>query len=212
MMKLYFSPLACSLASRITLYEIGADATFGQVDSKTKLSDGDEDFLRVNALGLVPALVTETGHVVTENAAVLQYLAREYPNAKLAPKDSLGTSRLQQWLCFIGTELHKSIFAPLLDSTASPDVKAYALRNVDARFGWLDAQLQNRSTLLDDFSIADAYLFAVLNWAAVTPIDLKRWPAIREYHDGLRARPSVARAFAEELELYRRELIAAKAS
>ena len=206
MMKLYFSPLACSLASRITLYEAGVEAIFSQVDSKTKLTASGEDFRQVTALGLVPALVTETGDVIVENAAVLQYLARKFPSAGLAPEDALGTTRLQQWLCFIGTELHKGIYVTLLDPNASAEVKAYALRHVDARFGWLEAQLRGRSTLLDRFSIADAYLFAVLNWSAVTPVDLKRWPAIQAYHEGLRARPSVARAFAEEFELYRAEL------
>ncbi|MES1177415.1 MAG: glutathione binding-like protein, partial [Myxococcales bacterium] len=110
------------------------------------------------------------------------------------------------------TELHKGIYVTLLDPNASAEIKAYALRHVDARFGWLDAQLQGRTTLLDEFSIADAYLFAVLNWSAVTPVDLERWPAVHAYHEGLRTRPSVARAFAEELELYRRELLEAKAS
>jgi glutathione S-transferase len=206
MMKLYFSPLSCSLATRITLYEVGADATFSQVNGKTKLTDSGEDFRQVTGLGLVPALVTDTGDVITENAAVLQYLARQFPNAQLAPRDSLGTTRLQQWLCFIGTELHKGIYVTLLDPNASAEIKAYALRHVDARFGWLEAQLRGRSTLLDEFSIADAYLFTVLNWSIVSPIELERWPAIQAYHQGLRARPSVARAFAEELELYRREL------
>ena len=212
MMKVYFSPLACSLASRITLYEIGAEAAFCQVNGKTKLTESGEDFRRVTGLGLVPALVTETGEVVTENAAVLQYLARKFPSAKLAPEDAPGTTRLQQWLCFIGTELHKGIYVALLDPNASAEVKTYAMRHVDARFGWLEAQLRGRSTLLDRFSIADAYLFAVLNWSTVTPIELERWPAIHAYQEGLKTRPSVARAFAEELELYRRELLEAKAS
>ena len=100
----------------------------------------------------------------------------------------------------------------MLDRSASEEVKAYALRKVDARFGWLAQELAGRSFLLDRFSIADAYLFAVLNWSMVAPIDLKRWPAIAAYHDGLRARPSVGRAFAEELELFRREQLEAKAS
>jgi glutathione S-transferase len=212
MIKLYFSPLACSLASRIVLYEAGADATFSQVDPKTKRTSTGEDFWQVNSLGLVPTLLTASGDVLSENAAVLQYLARQFPNAQLAPEDDLGTSRLQQWLCFIGTELHKAIYLPLLDRTAPEEVKAYALRKVDARFGWLARELQGRSYLLDRFSIADAYLFAVLNWSMVAPVDLERWPAIAAYHNGLRERPSVGRALAEELELYRREQLEAKAS
>lgn len=207
-MKLYFSPLACSLATRIALYEAGADASFVQVDGKTKLTQDGRDFRTVNSLGLVPTLQTDAGDVLSENAAVLQYVARAYPQARLAPEDAFGTSRLQQWLCFIGTELHKTVYVPLLDPNAHDEVKAYALRKVDVRFDWLERQLEGCSFLLDGFSIADAYLFAVLNWSMVTPVELKRWPAVHAYHERLRERPSVARAFAEELELYRLELAA----
>ncbi|HEY3254242.1 MAG TPA: glutathione binding-like protein [Polyangiaceae bacterium] len=208
MMKLYFSPLACSLATRIALYEAGAQASFVQVDGRTKLTRDGRDFRTVTRLGLVPTLETDAGDVLSENAAVLQYVARSYPAARLAPEDALGTSRLQQWLCFIGTELHKTVYVPLLDPNAHEEVKAYALRKVDLRFDWLQQQLEGRKFLLDAFSIADAYLFAVLNWSTVVPVQLERWPAVRAYHQGLRERPSVARAFAEELELYREELAA----
>ena len=210
-MKLYFLPLSCSLATRIALYEAGAEACFVQVDGKTKATDDGRDFRSVTSLGLVPTLETDAGDVLNENAAVLQYLARTYPAARLAPEDALGTSRLQQWLCFIGTELHKSVYGPLLDPNAHAEVKAYALRKVDLRFDWLQQKLEGRRFLLDAFSVADAYLFAVLNWSTVVPVPLERWPAVHSYHRGLRDRPSVARAFAEELELYRKELAASSA-
>jgi len=208
MMKLYFSPLSCSLATRIALYEARGRASFVQVDAKTKLTQDGADFRAVNRLGLVPTLQTEMGDVISENAAVLQYVARTYPAAQLAPADALGTARLQQWLCFIGTELHKTVYMPLLDPTAHEEVKAYALRKADLRFDWLQQALEGRSFLLEAFSIADAYLFAVLNWSTVVPVPLERWPAVHAYHRGLRERPSIARAFAEELELYREELAA----
>jgi glutathione S-transferase len=207
-MKLYFSPLSCSLASRIALYEAGAEANFVQVDSRTKSTSDGRDFRTVTRLGLVPTLETDAGDVLTENAAVLQYLARTYPAARLAPEDALGTARLQQWLCFIGTELHRAVYAPLLDPKAHYEVKAYALAKVDLRFAWLQQQLEGRRFVLDGFSVADAYLFAVLNWSTVVPVPLERWPAVHAYHRGLRERPSVARAFAEELALYREELAA----
>ncbi len=205
MIELYFSPLACSLASRIALYEAGADARFIRVDGKTKRTDTGQSFIEVTSLGLVPTLLDGDERVL-ENAAVLQYVARRFPAAELAPRDEHGTAQLQQWLCFIGTELHKAIFAPLLDKTAHEEVKAYALRKVESRFGWLEQHLTGRTYLLDAFSIADAYLFAVLNWSLVTPIELKHWPAVHTYHERLNTRPTVARAFAEELALYRREL------
>src|SRR3954447_6333214 len=100
MIKLYFSPLACSLATRIALYEAGAEACFVQVDGQSKLTSDGRDFRSVTSLGLVPTLETDGGDVLSENAAVLQYVARTYPGARLAPEDALGTSRLQQWLCF----------------------------------------------------------------------------------------------------------------
>lgn len=205
-MILYFSALACSLATRIALYEAGADARFVEIDAKTKLTEQGEDFRTKNALGLVPTIELDSGELLSENAAVLQYVARHYPEAKLAPVDERGLQKLQQWLCFIGTELHKGIYIPLLDRTAHEEVKAYALRKVDSRFGWLDAQLTEQQFLLGNFSVADAYLFAVLNWSMVAPVALERWPALTRYQARLRERPSVARAFSEELALYRREI------
>lgn len=201
-MELYFSPLSCSLATRIALYEAGAPATFTEVDPKTKRTASDADYRAIYPLGLVPALRIGDGPLLTENAAVLQYVADQYPAANLAPRDGIGRSRLQQWLCFTGTELHKGLFVPLLDATAADAVKTYALAKGAARLDFLQAQLQGREFLLDRFSVADAYLVTILNWTAVTPVDLKRWPAIAAYAARLRERPSVARAIAEERALY----------
>lgn len=204
-MKLYFHPLACALATRIALYEAGADAQFVQVDSKTKLTLAGADFRRVNPLGMVPALELDSGDVICENAAVLQYVARRFPDARLAPTDDLGQARLQQLLCFIGTELHKLIYVPIMDPAAPASAKEYALGKAALRFGWLEAQLSGRRYLLEDFSIADAYLLAVLNWTIVTPLELEPYPAIQAFRKRMLERPSVARAFQEELALYREE-------
>jgi len=205
-MKLYFSPLACSLATRIALYEAGADAEYVQVDSKTKQTETGADYRQIHALGLVPALVLEDGQLVAENAAVLQYVAERFKDAHLAPRDVLGRARLQQILCFIGTELHKALYVPLLDPSAPPAVKAYALAKEESRLTWLSAQLSGRQFLLEQFSVADAYLFAVLNWSQVAPVKLAAFAPLLEFMDRMRARPAVARALAEETELYRREL------
>jgi glutathione S-transferase len=205
-MKLYFSPLACSLATRIALYEAGADVTFVEVDPRTKKTESGQDFRAIHALGLVPVLETDDGQIFTENAAVLQLVAERFPRAELAPRDPQGRTRLQQWLSFIGSELHKALFVPLLDKLALAEAKTYALSKADSRLGWVAAELGDREFLLERFSVADAYLYAVLNWSAVTPVDLGRWPAIRAYHARLFERPSIARAFSEEQELYVREL------
>ncbi|HKP58155.1 MAG TPA: glutathione binding-like protein [Polyangiales bacterium] len=202
-MELYFSPLACSLATRITLYEASADATYTEVDPKTKRTSTGQDFYELNPLGLVPTLRTDEGELLTENAAILQYVADRHPAAGLAPHDGLDRVRLQQWLCFIGTELHKPLFVPLLDDKAPQGAKDYALTKGKAKLDLLQRHLQDREWLLDSFSVADAYLCAILNWTAVTPVKLADWPAVAAYHARLHARPHVARAFGEELTLYK---------
>jgi glutathione S-transferase len=204
-MKLYFSPLACSLAARIALYEAGAHASFERIDAETKLTASGRDFRQIHGLGLVPVLELPNGEVLSENAAVLQYVARTHPEAQLAPTDPLGLARLQQWLCFIGTELHKGLFMPLLSKHAGPDAKSFALGVAESRLSWVARHLQDREFLLERFTVADAYLFAILNWTMATPVDLKPWPALLEYQARLRARPHVERAFTEELALYRAE-------
>ena len=118
-MDLYFSPLACSLATRIALYEAGAEANYLEVDAQTKIVQNDgSDFRNVNPLGLVPTLRTDDGLVLTENAAILQYVADRFPQAGIATGPGIERSRLHQWLCFIGTELHKGLFVPVLDKKA----------------------------------------------------------------------------------------------
>jgi glutathione S-transferase len=204
-MKLYFSPLACSLATRIALYEAGAAVEMVEVDSKSKRTADGRDFLDIHPLGLVPALELDSGKLLTENAAVLQYVARAFPAARLAPVDPSGVEDLQQWLCFIGTELHKAVFTPLLVQQAGPDAKTYALGLAASRLRHLQRRLAEREHLLEHFSVADAYLFTILGWSQATPLHLESWPVLAAYRARLLERPAVARALSEELELYRRE-------
>lgn len=204
-MELYFSPLACSMSSRITLYEAGASAQLIEVDPKTKRTLDGADFLAVNPLGLVPVLRTDTGDLLTENAAILQYIADRFPAAALAPSAGLGRSRLQQWLSFVGTELHKALFAPLFDPKLAEVAKARVLEKGESRLAHVDRHLAGRDFLLDGFTVADAYLFTVLNWNIATPVDLGRWPAVRDYYTRLKTRPSIARALSEEHALYAAE-------
>ncbi len=211
-MDLYYSPLACSMASRIALYEADAPAHFIEVDPKTKRTLQGADFFAVNPLGLVPAIRTDDGEVLTENAAVLQYVADHVPGAALAPKDGMARSRLHQWLCFIGTELHKGLFVPLFDPKMPEEAKALTLKKGDSRLAYLDSYLEGREFLLDRFSVADAYLFTVLNWKIATPVDLSKWPAVQDYYSRLKQRPSIARALAEEHALYAAEQARYKAA
>jgi glutathione S-transferase len=204
-MNLYFAPMACSLATRIALYEAKADAEFVHVNLKSKrLADGSS-YLDIAPLGQVPMIRTADGTFITENSAILQYVADAYPDASLAPRTANERARLQQWLGFIGTELHKIIFQPLLETQASSEVKAYARTKIPLRFGHLQSHLEKHDYLLNEFSVADAYLLAVLNWTAVTDIDLKQWPAVAAYRERLLGRPSVAKAVGEEWALFREE-------
>jgi glutathione S-transferase len=211
-MDVYFSPLACSMASRIALYEAGAPARYIEVDPKTKRTLDGEDFFAVNPLGLVPTIRTEDGEVLTENAAILQYIADRFPASGLAPRDGRARSRLHQWLCFVGTELHKALFVPLFDKKMPDEAKALTLQKGDSRLAYLDRYLHGREFVLDRFSVADAYLFTVLNWKIATPVDLKKWPAVQDYYDRLRNRPSITRALSEEHALYAEELKRHKAA
>ena len=205
-MELYFSPMACSLASRIVAYEASADLRFIEVDPKTKKTLDGENYLDIYPLGLVPALRLDDGSLLTENAAVLQYLAARFPSANLTPAGGIEHARLQQWLCFIGTELHKAMFIPLFDKKAPEGTKQHTLAKSRSRLDFLNDYLTGRDFLLSHFSVADAYLCTVLNWTKPTQVELASWPAIKEYHRRIAARPSVAKAISEEYALYETEL------
>src|SRR5215472_13696093 len=137
-MDLYFSPMACSLASRIALYEAASEARYIEVDPKTKRTLDGADYLKIYPLGLVPLLRLDDGSLLAENAAILQYIAGRYPHARLAPDDDVERARLQQWLCFIGTELHKALFIPLFDQKAPDGTRAHALSKAQSRLRYLD--------------------------------------------------------------------------
>ncbi|MBI3799033.1 MAG: glutathione S-transferase C-terminal domain-containing protein [Deltaproteobacteria bacterium] len=201
-MELYFSPLACSMATRIAFYEVGIEGKFISVDTKSKrLADGS-DFLAVNAMGQVPVLRTDTGELLTENPVVLQYVADQNPQSGLAPQSGMARYRLQQWLNFITSELHKVVFIPLLDPSRPQEAKIHAREKAERAFSYLNNHLDGKDYLLDGFTVADAYLITVLNWAKFTGVDLARWPALKAYTNRLYERPSVAKALTEELALF----------
>ena len=211
-MELYFAPLACSMATRIALYEAGGSARFIEVDNKAKrLVDGG-DFLAINPLGYVPVIRTDDGELLTENSAILQHVAARFPEAGLAPANGIERSRLQAWLCFIGTELHKGLFTPLLDRKAPEAAKQYAISKYASRLDYLNTYLDGREFLLDRFGVADAYLTTVLNWSRATTIDLERWPTVKDYFDRMRRRPAIARAMSEEGALFMQEQARHKAA
>jgi glutathione S-transferase len=210
---LYFSPMACSLASRISLYEAGAqDVQFVEVDPKTKRTMAGANYFDVYSLGLVPYLRLDDGSAVSENAAILQYIASRYPDSELAPKNERERAQLQQWLCFIGTELHKGMFIPLFDKNAPEGTREHTLKKYESRWKYLNNHLAGRQYLLDRFTVADAYLYTILNWTVPTQVDLTPYPAIKSYYASLQTRPSVVKAFSEEMALYKAELARNKAA
>ncbi len=200
-MKLYFRPFACSMSSRIALYEAGLEAEIVEVDKETRRAADGVDFLTIHPLGMVPALVLPDGAVLTENPAILQHIASHAPAGLLAPTDETGRMRLREWLSFIGSELHQG-YVPLLDKAAPAEAKAYAQKKLEPRLAHVAAHLANRPFLLGELSVADPYLFAILNWTQVTPIKLAQWPALTAFMARMLDRPAVQRAFAEERERY----------
>lgn len=205
-MDLYFSPLACSLASRIALYEAGTEARFIEVDPKSKRTHDGADYREIYPLGLVPLLRLDDGSLLSENAAILQYIAALHPQAELVADDATARARLQQWLSFIGTELHKGLFIPLFDQKAPEGTRSHVLKKQESRLKYLNDYLGGRDFLLGRFTVADAYLYTVLNWTTATSVDLAPFAAIQQYHRRLQKQPSIAKAFQEELALYKAEL------
>lgn len=197
-MDIYFLPMACSLATRIAFHEIGEDANFVEVDIATKrlLSSGD-DYRAIHPLGLVPVLRTDDGAQISENLAVLRYVAQR---GDLWPAEQeIG---LLQWLSFTATELHAGLFAPQFDAKASDEVKAYARRRAKPRLDYLQGHLEGRDYLLDTFTVADAFLVTILNFSRGCALDLSPWPDVLRYYQQLAKRPSVAAAMEVELPLY----------
>jgi glutathione S-transferase len=204
-MDLYFSPMACSMASRIAVHEAGAQARFLKVDTKARpkrVEDGAV-FVDINPMGQVPVLRTDDGELIVENAVILQYIADRFPAAGLIPAEGADRRKVQSWLSFIGSELHIGAFTVLLNPKAPEGAKAFARERLAERLAFLDAHLKNREFLQGKFSVADAYLFVMLTWARYLSIDFEPYPALAAYRDRLQARPSVARAFGEEFTLFK---------
>jgi glutathione S-transferase len=200
--KLYFSPMACSMASRILFYEVGAAAEFVRVDPKTKKLPDGSDYLALNPMGMVPMLVDDDGWQLLENTAILPWIASRHAESGLQPSDPRAAAKVQQWLGFINSELHKAVFIALLSPTADNVIKEDARRLAQRRMDVLDAHLSKSRYLVDSFSAADAYLATVLSWAPHCGIDLARWPHVEKYWTHIAQRPSVDRALKEEWTLY----------
>ena len=198
-MKLYYSPGAWSLSPHIAMHEAGL--TFEAIMAPTKthtLPDGS-DYYAVNPLGYVPYLTLDDGRSLHEGPAIVQYIADQAPAKNLAPAHgTYERYKLQEWLTFIGTELHKT-FSPLFVPTTHPDTKASALERLQGRLKWVDGELDGKQYLMDDqFTVADGYLFTVTNWAQYVGLDLTPYPNLLAYRSRVGARPAVIAAMKAE--------------
>jgi glutathione S-transferase len=200
-MKLYYSPGACSLSPHIVLREAGLPFDLVKVDTKTKKTEAGEDFSAINPKGYVPVVELDNGERLTEGPAIVQYLADQVPQKKLAPANgTFERARLQEWLNFITSELHKG-FGPLFTPTTPEDYKPQLKDKLVTRLAFVDESLGKAKKpwlLGDTFSVADAYLFTVANWAGFVGLDIKNLGKLGDYQGRVRARPAVAAALRAE--------------
>lgn len=198
-MKLYYSPAACSLASHIALREVGQPFDLVLASTKShKLQDGT-DFHTINPKGYVPVLELDTGERLSEGPAILQYIADQAPEQQLAPPHgSMARYRLQEWLNFIATELHKG-FAPLFNAAMPVEAKQLARTKLLERLAWVDQQLGGKTFLLGDhFSVADAYLFTVATWGKYVKLDIAPLANLSAFVARVASRPAVQQALKAE--------------
>ncbi len=198
-MKLYYSPGACSLSPHIALQEAGLAYTPVLASTKShKLQDGT-DYYTINALGYVPVLVLDNGERLREGPAIVQYIADQVPDKQLAPANgTLARYRLQEWLTFIGTELHKG-FSPLFNPATPEEYKPMVRERLLQRLQWVDSQLAGKQYLMgDQFTVADGYLFTVTNWTQPTKLDISGLANLAAYRERVGARPAVQAAMKAE--------------
>jgi glutathione S-transferase len=198
-MKLYYSPGVCSLSPHIALREAGL--AFEPVLASTKshkLQDGS-DYYGINPLGYVPMLELDDGTRLREGPAIVQYIADLVPTKNLAPANgTLPRYRLQEWLTFIGTEIHKN-FSPLFNPSIPDEVKKVFREKLASRYEWVNGELKGKDYLMGEhFSVADGYLFAVTRWTKPLAIDLSPYPNLVAHHERVAARPAVQEAMAFE--------------
>jgi glutathione S-transferase len=198
-MKLYYYPGACSLAPHIVAREAGIPLTLEKVDLANRTTETGANYLAINPKGYVPALGLQDNSVLTEASAIIQYLADSQSAAGLAPAaGTIERYRLLEWLGFISTEIHKG-FGPLWNPATPDAVKTATKERLATRFAYLDEALGKQPFLMGDrFTIADAYLFTVVNWTNFHGIDLSPFPNLQAFQARVSARPAVQQALEAE--------------
>ncbi|RLP28047.1 glutathione transferase GstA [Mesorhizobium sp. YM1C-6-2] len=198
-MKLFYMPGACSLAPHIVAKEAGIDLELVKVDGKTKTTETAQDFLATNPNGYVPALVLPDGELMTEASVLVQYLADQKPESGLMPAAGvMERYRVQQWLAFVATELHK-VFGSFFKPNTPEATKEINRELLGKRLAYVDGKLEGRSYLTGDvFTAADAYLWTILGWARLVGIDLSSFANIQRFLGTVGARPAVQQALRAE--------------
>jgi glutathione S-transferase len=198
-MKLYFAPGACSLSPHIVSREAGINLDLEQVDNRAKKTTSGKDYWSINPKGQVPVLELDDGQRLTEGPVIVQYLADQKPGSGLVPAPgTIERYRVQEWLNFVTSELHKT-FGPIFRPTTPDEFKKISKENLAKRFDWIDKQLAGKQYLMGDkFTVADAYLFTVLRWSSRIDVDLGKWPNLKAYMDRVAARPKVQEAMKAE--------------
>lgn len=198
-MKLYYAPGACSLSPHIVLLEAGAKFKLAKVEFPSKKTSDGEDLLAVNPKGAVPTLQLDNGDVLTEGAVIVQYIADQAGNTTLAP--AAGTKerlKVQEWLNYIASELHKG-FSPLFNPATPDAYKTIVKTNLAKQFAYLDKNLAGKDYLTGkNFTVADAYLFTIMNWRHMHKIDISEYKNLSAYLDRVGARPKVKEAMQAE--------------
>ena len=197
-MKLYYAPGACSLAPHIALAESGLPYTTERVDLRSHTISGGRDYYGFNPKGYVPLLELDNGERLSEVAVILQYIADRKPGTLAPAFGSIERYRVMEWLNFIATEIHKGL-GPLWKPTTPDAYKAIALDNVGRRLDYVAGTLGDKPYVAgSDFTIADAYLFTIVNWHSFLKFDIARWPALLQYQARVAARPGVQAALRAE--------------
>ena len=198
-MKLYYAPGACSLSPHIVLREADLRFDLERVDLKTHRTASGVDYLQINPKGQVPALLLDERELLTEGPAIVQYIGDRVPQKKLVPPNgTMARYHLMAWLNFISTELHKQ-FTPLFRPDVNPRVAAQQRGLIGERLLYVQDVLADRAYLMGEtFTVADAYLFVMLQWTRKFGMDLAMWPNLDDYEMRIAQRPSVRAAFAAE--------------
>lgn len=198
-MKLYYSPGACSLSPHITLHESGLKFQHVLAPTKTHQLEDGTDYYAINPLGYVPLLELDDGTRLREGPAIVQYIADQVPEKKLAPPNgTIARAQLQAWLNFVGTELHKG-FTPMFNPATPEEFKTITKDKFLSRLKWLDGELAGKQYLMgDQFSVADPYLFTVTNWPARVGVEISNFANLAAFRERMAARPAVQAAMRHE--------------